>query len=597
MALRRIVLQNFVVVQQLELELRTGFTVLSGETGAGKSILVDALQLALGARADASWVREGALRADIVAEFDPPAGWHDWLEQHGFDAGESLLLRRSVDAQGKSRAWINGTVATVAQLRELGEALVDIHGQHAWQSLMRPASVRQLLDAYAGADDTAVQQAWQQWRGAVAALAQAQANAEQLQRDRERLQWQIDEVAKLAPQPQEWEALNSRHTRLGNAQDLQSTASRVWELLDGQADEGPALPSLGQAMQLLAGHAHIEPRFDEWIQVLSSAIDQVQDVARSLQAYAEAEDWDAAELQALDARVGQWLTLARRYRQPPEQLPGLWQHWQDELAQIDASTDLQALQQAERQAHERYLRAAETLSALRQVAAPRLSAAITAAMQELGMAGGRFVADLQRLAEPAAHGLDEVQFLVAGHEGSTPRPLGKVASGGELSRISLAIAVTTSGLGDAGTLVFDEVDSGVGGAVAEIVGRLMRQLGEDRQVLAVTHLPQVAACANGHLLVEKKRQGGSVSSSVRPIAGTERAAEIARMLGGETLTPTTLAHAEEMLAAAGSGVGGGRRKRAASATTAPSISTAAIPTTATTQAAAAVPGPEPTRKR
>jgi DNA repair protein RecN (Recombination protein N) len=554
MSLKRIALRDFVIVRELELELGDGFSVLTGETGAGKSILIDAVQLALGARAEAAVVREGAARAEISAEFDLPAALAPWLQEAGFDAGDSLLLRRTIDSQGKSRAWINGSAATAAQLREAGELLVDIHGQHAWQSLTRPASVRALLDGYAGVSTEKLQQLWHGWRAAQKLLAEARDAQDSLQRERERLAWQIGEVDKLAPGADEWDELNAAHTRLSHAQALLDAAEGAQQLLDG--DEGGARRSLAQALDTMRGQEHLEPRFREIAEVLASSLAQVEDAAHSLQAYLRKTDLDPERLAELDERMGSWMSLARRYKRQPQELPALLAGWKEELARLDAAADLAALEAAEKKEHDAFLKEARAVSAARAKAAPQLAKAVTQAMQGLGMQGGRFEVALEKSESPSAHGLEEVAFLVAGHAGSTPRPVGKVASGGELSRIALAIAVTTSRLGEAQTLIFDEVDSGVGGAVAETVGRLMKQLGRDRQVLAVTHLPQVAACADHHLVVAKKAEKSGVASSVAPVEGEKRVAEVARMLGGERLSGTTLAHAKEMLgdgaAAAGS---------------------------------------------
>jgi DNA repair protein RecN (Recombination protein N) len=554
MSLKRIALRDFVIVRELELELGDGFSVLTGETGAGKSILIDAVQLALGARAEAAVVREGAARAEISAEFDLPPALAPWLQEAGFDAGDALLLRRTIDSQGKSRAWINGSAATAAQLREAGELLVDIHGQHAWQSLTRPASVRALLDGYAGVSTEKLQQLWHGWRAAQKLLAEARDAQDSLQRERERLAWQIGEVDKLAPGTDEWDELNAAHTRLSHAQALLDAAEGAQQLLDG--DEGGARRSLAQALDTMRGQEHLEPRFREIAEVLASSLAQVEDAAHSLQAYLRKTDLDPERLAELDERMGSWMSLARRYKRQPQELPALLAGWKEELARLDAAADLAALEAAEKKEHDAFLKEARAVSAARAKAAPQLAKAVTQAMQGLGMQGGRFEVALEKSESPSAHGLEEVAFLVAGHAGSTPRPVGKVASGGELSRIALAIAVTTSRLGEAQTLIFDEVDSGVGGAVAETVGRLMKQLGRDRQVLAVTHLPQVAACADHHLVVAKKAEKSGVASSVAPVEGEKRVAEVARMLGGERLSGTTLAHAKEMLgdgaAAAGS---------------------------------------------
>jgi DNA repair protein RecN (Recombination protein N) len=548
-SLKRIVLRDFVIISELDLELDKGFTVLTGETGAGKSILIDALQLVTGARADTGLIREGASRTDVSAEFDDCTALRPWLEEAGFDLGFdpafTLLLRRTVDTQGKSRAWINGSPATATQLRELGERMFDIHGQHAWQSLTRPDSVRELLDAYAQLDTTPLSRSWQLWREAAATLDEARRAQDTLQRERERLGWQIGELDKLAPQAGEWETLNTDHSRLAHAQALLDAAQGALDALEGE--EGGASRALDSARQTLQNQEHLEPEFKTLVEVLNSSLAQVEDSVHTLRGYLRRTDLDPDRLAELDGRMTQWMSLARRYKRPPEELAATLAGWKDELAKLDAAADLASLEAAEQQAQATYMKAAQAVSATRAKAAPKLAHAITQAMQGLGMQGGRFEVALHKAEHPMQSGLEEVNFLVAGHAGSTPRPVGKVASGGELSRIALAIAVTTSQLGSAHTLIFDEVDSGVGGAVAETVGRLMKQLGRDRQVMAVTHLPQVAACADHHLVVAKQRQGQATLSTVALVQGESRVAEIARMLGGERLSSTTLAHAKEML--------------------------------------------------
>ena len=546
MSLLRIALRDFVIVRELALDLSAGFSVLSGETGAGKSILVDALQLVLGARADASVVREGASRTEISAEFALTPGLVVWLEDNGFEAQEVLLLKRSIDTQGKSRAWVNGSAATATQLREMGDQLVDIHGQHAWQSLTRPAAVRGLLDAYAGIQPQHLQTLWTDWRQAQQALAHAKLAQDHLQQERERLSWQLGEVNKLSPQAHEWEELNTQHSRLSHAQSLMEAAQSALHHL--QDDTVGATRSLVHAQHALQDQASIAPEFQALADQLASALAQAEDVAHSVQTWLRRTDLDPQGLAELDARLSLWVSLSRRYKRTPEELPELCLAWQRELQRLEAAADLAALESAEQAAHLAFLSEARKLGKARGTAAPKLAASITQAMQALGMQGGRFVVSLEALPEPASHGLEEVQFLVAGHAGSTPRPVGKVASGGELSRIALAIAVTTSQLGQAQTLIFDEVDSGVGGAVAETVGRLMKQLGRDRQVLAVTHLPQVAACADHHWVVSKQSDKLGSFSVVESVQGEERVREIARMLGGERLSDTTHAHAREMLA-------------------------------------------------
>jgi DNA repair protein RecN (Recombination protein N) len=551
MALLRLQLRDFVIVRELDLELARGFGVLTGETGAGKSILIDALQLVLGARAEGLVVREGAARAEVSAEFDAPGSLHPWLQEQGFEqeAGVALLLRRVVDAQGKSRAWINGSSATATQLREVADHLVDIHGQHAWQSLTRAAAVRELLDAYGSIDTTAMRGAWAVWREAAAALDKARQQQGSLEQERERLQWQIGELDKLAPQQLEWDTLNAEHTRLSHGQELIDTGQGALEALQGE--DGAALSMLSKAQQLLEGQSHIAPELKAIADELGGALAQAEDAAHSLSAYLRKTDLDPYRLQELDERMGLWMQLARRYRRPPAEIFDLLQAWKTELTQLDAATDLHALEQSESRARSAYQTAAEKVSRQRRKAAPQLAIAVTSAMQGIGMQGGRFEVSLEPLQQGVQSGLEDVGFLVAGHPGATPRPVGKVASGGELSRIALAIAVTTSALGGAGTLIFDEVDSGVGGAVAETVGRLLKQLGKDRQVLAVTHLPQVAACADSHWVVSKrahKLDGKTHTlSHIEAVSGEQRVAEVARMLGGERLSGTTLAHAKELL--------------------------------------------------
>jgi DNA repair protein RecN (Recombination protein N) len=552
--LRRLSLRDFVIVPALEIELGDAFSVLTGETGAGKSILIDALQLALGGRGDAGVVREGTTRAEVSAEFDTPATLGAWLDEAGFrndnDGNETLLLRRTIDAQGKSRAWINGSAATITQLREAADHLVDIHGQHAWQSLTRSASVRALLDAYAGVDAAPLAAAWQAWKAAGDALAHARTAQADLDRERERLAWQIGELDKLAPGDGEWDELDAEHRRLAHAQALLDAARNA---LDGLSEGDANAEALtGRALDALGQVASFDTSLNAVIEVLQGAQAQLQDAAHSLSSYLNHAELDPGRLAALDERMSAWMGLARRYRRPPAELPGLLAQWKDELRSLEAASDLESLERALAAAKTGFDAQAGRVSKLRRAAAPKLAAAVTQAMQQLGMAGGRFEVALAAQDAPQSFGLESAEFLVAGHAGSTPRPLGRVASGGELSRIALAIAVTTSRLENnepaAGTLIFDEIDAGVGGTVAETVGRLMKQLGRDRQVLAVTHLPQVAAGADHHFVVSKQTQDGATRSHVESVAGEARVAEIARMLGGERLSGTSLAHAQELLA-------------------------------------------------
>jgi DNA repair protein RecN (Recombination protein N) len=558
--LRRLGLRDLVLVEQLELEFDAGFTVLTGETGAGKSILIDGLQLALGARGDAALVREGAARAEAVAEFDAPPALAPWLEEAGFDADADgrLLLRRTIDAQGRSRAWINRGAATVAQLREAADALIDIHGQHAWQSLMRPAAVRALLDAQAGVDADALAAAWRSWRAAAQALQSARERGDALQRERERLAWQIAELDKLAPGADEWPALEAEHQRLAHAQAL---LDGVRAALDAASDGDPAADALlARALAALEPLLRYDAGLSDAVEALRGALAQLQDAAHSLNAYLGRSEPDPQRLAALDARLSAWLGFARRWRRPPAELPALLQGWKDELCALDAATDLAALEQAERSAGAAFDELARAVGRRRRAAAPKLAAAVTQAMQQLGMAGGRLDVQLQALEAPQAFGLESVEFLVAAHAGSAPRPLAKVASGGELSRLALAVAASTAAA-TVPTLIFDEIDAGIGGNVAFQVGRLMKQLGTRCQVLAVTHLAQVAASADRHFVITKAQRAGRPCSDARAVAGEARVTEVARMLGGERLGDTSRAHAEAMLA--GSAAGGGAASPAA----------------------------------
>ncbi|MCR5865693.1 DNA repair protein RecN [Aquincola sp. J276] len=550
--LRRLALRDFVIVPVLEIDLQPGFSVLTGETGAGKSILIDALQLALGSRGDAGVVREGAARADITAEFDMPPTLAGWLAEAGFDAGADdgvLLLRRVIDAQGKSRAWVNGNAATLAQLREAAEHLLDIHGQHAWQSLTRPAAVRALLDAQAGIDLQPLTAAWGDMRGAAEALEAASAQRDSIERERERLAWQIGELDKLAPADDEWEELNAEHQRASHAQALLDAARLA---LDAVAEADTNADTLtSRALDALGDVVYHDARLAEVMEVLRSAQAQLEDAAHTLHGYLGHTEVDPQRLEELDARLGAWMSLARRYRRTPAELPAVLSQWRAELAALDAAADLDALQKAHADAHRRYQQEARQVTQARSAAAGPLGEAVTRAMQQLGMGGGRFEVALLPQEAPQSYGLETVEFRVAGHAGSTPRALAKVASGGELSRLALAIAVTTAARDEegAGTLIFDEIDAGVGGAVADTVGRLMKQLGQRRQVMAVTHLAQVAACADHHFVVSKAAQRGITTSDVQPVAGEARVSEVARMLGGERLA-TSLAHAEQLLAEA-----------------------------------------------
>ncbi|MBR8069768.1 DNA repair protein RecN [Burkholderia cenocepacia] len=548
--LRHLSIRDFVIVAALDLEFDSGFSVFSGETGAGKSILIDALALALGERADASVVRTGCGRADITAEFTPHDRVARWLDEHAFDAEDSVMLRRVIDANGRSRAFINGTSATLAQLRELGEMLVDIHGQHAHQLLMRPDAQRELFDTHAGlvADAANVARAWRVWRDATQAIDAAKAHERELQLEREKLAWQLAELDKLAPQAGEWDEVSNEHKRLSHSANLIEGVRGALNALSESDDA--MLAQLGAIVSKLRSLADYDTTLGDALASLEPAEIQLQEAVYSLSHYAQRVDLDPERLAQVETRLDALHSTARKFRLPPDTLHEEHAARRAQLAALDAAADLGALEAAQAKAREAYLADAKRLSKARAQAAKALGTAVTAGMQELSMAGGSFEVALVPLADGGLHGLEQVEFRVAGHPGVPLRPLAKVASGGELARISLALAVIASAASPTPTLIFDEVDTGIGGGVAEVVGRLLHQLGRDRQVLCVTHLPQVAARGDHHFQVAKgaDERGGTVSSVVA-LDKASRVEEVARMLGGLEITATTRKHAKEMLAA------------------------------------------------
>ncbi|KVR40503.1 DNA repair protein RecN [Burkholderia multivorans] len=548
--LRHLSIRDFVIVAALDLEFDAGFTVFSGETGAGKSILIDALALALGERADASVVRTGCGRADITAEFTPHDRVARWLDEHAFDAEDTVMLRRVIDANGRSRAFINGTSATLAQLRELGEMLVDIHGQHAHQLLMRPDAQRELFDTHAGlvAETANVARAWRVWRDATQAIDAAKAHERELQLEREKLAWQLAELDKLAPQPGEWEEVSAEHKRLSHSANLIEGVRGALDALS-ESDEA-MLTQLGAIVSKLRSLADYDAALGDALASLEPAEIQLQEAVYSLSHYAQRLDLDPDRLAQVEMRLDALHSTARKFRLPPDTLHEEHAARRAQLAALDAAADLGALEAAQAKAWDAYLADAKRLSKARAQAAKALGTAVTAGMQELSMAGGSFEVALVPLADGGPHGLEQIEFRVAGHAGVPLRPLAKVASGGELARISLALAVIASAASPTPTLIFDEVDTGIGGGVAEVVGRLLHQLGRDRQVLCVTHLPQVAARGDHHFQVAKgsDEHGGTVSTVVA-LDKASRIEEVARMLGGLEITATTRKHAKEMLAA------------------------------------------------
>jgi len=545
--LRTLHIRDFVIVDEAELHFEAGFTVFSGETGAGKSILVDALSLALGARGDVAVLREGASRADITAVFEAPPALHGWLRERELDADDALVLRRVIDSQGRGKAFINGLPVALGQLRELGEYLVDIHGQHAHQSLLKPASQRELLDAQGGHADLArqVQQAWQASLLARRELEDARRNAAALQEERERLEWRLGELERLDLAPGEWETLGNEHSRLAHAQALMDGAAQTLAALD---DEN------GSALQALNAAAHtLQPllRHDAQLQGVYDAIESARisadEAISDLNSYLGKLDLEPERLAQAEQRLAAIFELARKFNTEPADLPALRDALSEKLQASQAAADTEALREKAEAAEAAYMQLAGKLAQARRKTGKMLSRNVTEAMQTLAMQGGRFEVALAACS-PGPHGTESVEFLVAGHAGTTPRPLAKVASGGELARISLALSVIASQAARVPTLIFDEVDTGIGGAVAEVVGRLLRELGKRHQVLCVTHLPQVAARGMHHYEVRKSTSGKNTLSSIEFLDDDGRVNEVARMLGGLKITDTTRKHAREMLA-------------------------------------------------
>ncbi|MBS0336093.1 MAG: DNA repair protein RecN [Proteobacteria bacterium] len=548
--LHRLSIRDFVIVEAVELELDGGFTVLTGETGAGKSILVDALELLVGGRADAGVVRESAERAELAAEFDvaPGGALSAYLEENELTGDPGVLLvRRVIDRTGRSRAFVNGRGATLAQLREVGEYLVDIHGQHAHQSLMRPAAQRALLDGHAGIEELARETgaAWRAWRRLEALAAEAAEQYAQREAERAELQDKVSELKRLAPGEGEWEALSAEHTRLAHGSSLVAGAESSLEALS-EAD-GAMLGRLsavaGQLRELSEHDAALAPI----VEMLDSAEAQVGEAARELRNYASKIELDPEALRSVEARTEALHAAGRKFRVKPAELPQLARDLKVRLAELELAANPEALEKQVEASRDAYMALAKRLSDKRKSAGSALSKAVTAGMQELAMGGGRFAVQLARLEEPAAHGLEDVVFEVASHPSLPLRQLGKVASGGELSRISLALQMVACKSSPVATLVFDEVDSGIGGAVAEVVGRSLKALGADRQVLAVTHLPQVAAQGDAQWTVAKGGGKARVRTSVTRLDRAGRVEELARMLGGTEITATTRKHAAELL--------------------------------------------------
>ncbi len=551
--LRVLSVRDYVIAERVELEPAAAFTVLSGETGAGKSVLVDALELLVGGRAESALVREGAERAELSAEFEVAAGsaLAAWTAQAGLEGDPgSLILRRTIDAAGRSRCFINGHAATLAQVREAGEFLVDIHGQHAHQSLLRPAAQRELLDAHGGAEGLArdCAAAWRDWMRLQALAAEAEQQYAQREAERAELQDKVAVLDQLAPAALEWERLAAEHQRLAHGSSLLAGAQSSLETLSEA--EGASLPQLAAVASRLRSLAQHDAQLVAIVELLESAEAQAGEAVRALRQYATRVELDPQALHEAEARIDALHAAGRRFRVRPEELASLAESLRARLKDLDLAASPEALKREVAAAAGRYGAAAKKLSAKRKGTARALSEAVTEGMQQLAMKGGRFSVALRALEAPTAAGMEEVDFEVSSHPSLPLRPLAKVASGGELSRVSLALQLVTAKASPVATLVFDEVDAGIGGAVAETVGRALKKLGKDRQVLCVTHLPQVAAQGDEQWTVVRSAARGKVVVGTARLDRAGRIEELARMLGGAEITATTRRHAAEMLGAA-----------------------------------------------
>jgi len=552
--LRTLTLRDFVIVSALEVDLSDGLTVLTGETGAGKSILLDALGLLLGDRADPAQIRPGATRADLTAEFLPPARLQtvitDWLHEAGLDhADDALMLRRTLEAAGRSRAWINGQPVTLAQLRELGEMLVDFHGQHAHQALQRPAAQRALFDRHAGLGDQVAQlsDAYSQWQAKRAQYDEAREKANVIAERAEQLRWKVETLKALALGPDDWAELSEEQKRLSHGAELIQASQSALEEIE-EADSESLVARTARLVDRFQNLAAKDARLSPVAELLSSAQISLEEAATTLGRYLAKADLDPARLEEVESRVSQIFDAARRLRVRPEDLVALQVESEAALAQAEESLDIGALAAQLEKAEAQYLASAKALSKARAKAAPAFAAEVSQWLKELAMGTMQFRVRLAPRETGAVYGLEDVIFELQ-HQAQGPAfPLAKVASGGELSRVSLAIAAVAAQATDTPTLIFDEVDVGIGGNTGHVVGRLLRALGGARQVLAVTHLPQVAARGHHHLQVSKSVNGqGQIESHLTALDGESRTDEIARMLGDEGLKTESRALARELL--------------------------------------------------
>lgn len=551
--LLHLTIRNFAIIDALELDFETGLTALTGETGAGKSILLGALGMVLGDRADNDSIKQGADHAEIVAEFDIQnnEAVRSWLVEQALNADDECLLRRRVSKDGRSRAYINGTPVNLQLIRELGEMLIDIHGQHEHQSLMKPVAQRRLLDDYANHSNLieAVSNAYVQLKLVHEQLQHLEQAGSDRNNRLDLLRFLTQELDALALENNEYEKLNEQHSRLAHAEKLTTTVQQSLEELYGN-DDSNIQSNVARVIASLQDIAEVDSKLNPVVDMLQDALVQIDESVAQLRAYGDGIELNPAELEVIEQRLQVILDLARKHRVEPGALGELHQQLANELSELDhADERLEELRNEYKTLEQTYRNAAQSLSNSRSKAAKKLDKAITTAMQTLGMSGGKFIIEITRSdnEKRSAHGIDRIDFTVTANTGQACKTLSRVASGGELARISLAIQMITAAQTHIPTLIFDEVDSGVGGRIAEIVGQHLRILGNSNQVVCITHLPQVASQAHQHLRVHKQSDKKQTRTGVDTLSRQQRIEEIARMLSGIDITQQSLAHAEEMI--------------------------------------------------
>ena len=544
--LQSLSIRNFIIVESLDLEFSSGFTTLTGETGAGKSILIDALSLALGARNEGEVVRVGSDKADISVTFLSNAEANAWLSANELEGSAELVLRRVIYADGRSRGFVNGTTVTIGQLKELGERLVDIYSQNAHHSLLKPTTQRQILDEFSVSLELAHQVAahYKTWHALHVKRLEVEKNSVAFADELAELRDKTRELKQLNFAAEEWQELQAEHHRLANGANLLAGLEACIGLLDDNEPNANAM--LTQVQNKLINLVEFDAQLKEAADGVDSALIQIEEATRTLNRYLQRAELDPERLNEVENRIQAVHNTARKYRSKPEDLPELLTADLARMVELESFANDGVLAKQEAEALSAYQTSAKQLSVKRQIAAKTLGQKISLEMQRLSLSGGKFDVALNAC-EASSSGLETVEFLVAGHAGVEARPLSKVASGGELSRISLALHVTTASLGSIPCMIFDEVDVGIGGGVAEVVGQLLKQLGAERQVLVITHLSQVAAQAAQHLQVSKTQANGATLSHIQILDSQQKIEEIARMLGGIQITETTRNHAKEML--------------------------------------------------